>query len=127
MFGAFSPAAVSDRGQRLETAVFNALRRRTPAARTGSVCRLLFKNGSRNHEVDFVAGDALLMQAYNLVQVSVDMANEKTREREVAALDAAMEQLGLGESTIVTMDEQADISCEHGVVHTVPAWRWLLA
>ena len=127
MFGAFSPAAVSDQGQRLETAVFNALRRRTPAARTGSVCRLLFKNGSRNHEVDFVAGDALLMQAYDLVQVSVEMTNEKTREREIAALDAAMAQFGLGESTIVTMDEQADLSCENGVVHTVPAWRWLLA
>lgn len=127
MFGAFSPAAVSDQGQRLETAVFNALRRRTPAARTGSVCRLLFKNGSRNHEVDFVAGDALLMQAYDLVQVSVEMTNEKTREREIAALDAAMAQFGLGESTIVTMDEQADLSCENGVVHAVPAWRWLLA
>lgn len=127
MFGAFSPAAVSDQGQRLETAVFNALRRRTPAARTGSVCRLLFKNGSRKHEVDFVAGDALLMQAYDLVQVSVEMTNEKTREREIAALDASMAQFDLGESAIVTMDEQTDIPCEHGVVHVMPAWKWLLA
>ena len=55
------------------------------------------------------------------------MANEKTREREIAALDASMAQFDLGESVIVTMDEQADISCEHGVVHDVPAWKWLLA
>ena len=126
MFGAFSPASASDQGQRLETAVFNALRRRTPAVRTGSVCRLLLKENNKNHEVDFVAGDALLMQAYSLVQVSVDMADEKTREREIKALDAAMAQFDIEESTIVTMDEQADIPCKNGVVHAVPAWRWLL-
>lgn len=127
MFGAFSPASALDQGQRLETAVFNALRRRTPAVRTGSVCRLLIKEKSKSHEVDFVAGDALLMRAYSLIQVSVDMASEKTREREIAALDASMAQFDLGESAIVTMDEQADIPCEHGVVHVVPAWKWLLA
>jgi len=55
------------------------------------------------------------------------MAREKTREREIAALDASMAQFDLGESAIVTMDEQTDISCEHGVVHVVPAWKWLLA
>ena len=127
MFGAFSPASALDRGQRLETAVFNALRRRTPAVRVGSVCRLLIKEKSKSHEVDFVAGDALLMRAYSLIQVSVDMASEKTREREIAALDASMAQFDLGESAIVTMDEQADIPCEHGAVHVVPAWKWLLA
>ena len=77
MFGAFSPASALDQGQRLETAVFNALRRRTPAVRTGSVCRLLIKEKSKSHEVDFVAGDALLMRAYSLIQVSADMASEK--------------------------------------------------
>ena len=74
-----------------------------------------------------MAGDALLMQAYGLIQVSVDMTSEKTREREIAALDAAMAQFDLGESVIVTMDEQADIPCKHGVVHAVPAWKWLLS
>ena len=127
MFGAFSPASALDQGQRLETAVFNALRRRTPAVRTGSVCRLLIKEKSKSHEVDFVAGDALLMRAYSLIQVSADMASEKTREREIAALDASMAQFDLGESAIVTMDEQTDIPCEHGVVHVMPAWKWLLA
>ena len=127
MFGAFSPASASDQGQRLETAVFNALRRRTQAVRTGSVYRLLLKEGGKSHEVDFVAGDALLMQAYDLIQMSVNMVSEKMREREIAALDAAMAQFGLGESTIITMDEQADIQCEHGLVRIVPAWKWLLA
>ena len=94
--------------------------------RPGSVCRLLIKDKNKSHEVDFVAGDALLMQAYGLIQVSVDMTSEKTREREIAALDVSMAQFDLGESAIVTMDEQTDIPCEHGVVHVVPAWKWLL-
>ena len=55
------------------------------------------------------------------------MASEKTREREIAALDASMAQFDLGESAIVTMDEQTDIPCEHGVIHVMPAWKWLLA
>ena len=63
----------------------------------------------------------------SLIQVSADMASEKTREREIAALDASMAQFDLGESAIVTMDEQTDIPCEHGVVHVMPAWKWLLA
>ena len=67
------------------------------------------------------------MRAYSLIQVSADKAREKTREREIAALDASMAQFDLGESAIVTMDEQTDISCEHGVVRVVPAWKWLLA
>lgn len=45
--------------------------------RPGSVCRLLIKDKNKSHEVDFVAGDALLMQAYGLIQVSVDMTSEK--------------------------------------------------
>ena len=38
----------------------------------------------------------------------------------------SMAQFDLDESVIVTMDEQADIPCEHGVVHVVPVIRkWL--
>lgn len=126
LFGAYSPAASVDAGQRLETAVFDALRRTVPAVREGSISRLLLKQGSRSHEVDFVLGDALLMQASELVQVSVGLADEKTRERELLALDAAMERFGLGESTIVTLDEEGVFERAAGLVRVVPAWKWLL-
>ena len=42
---AFSPAASNDLGQRLETAVLNAIRRRARHHRAGSISRLLAKNG----------------------------------------------------------------------------------
>ena len=126
LFGAYSPASTVDKGQRLETAVYDALRRTAPTVRESSISRLLIREGSKTHKVDFVLGDALLMQAGELVQVSVGLENEKTRERELSALDAAMSRYGLDESTIVTMDEEGAYKREAGTVKVVPAWKWLL-
>ena len=85
MLTAFSPSAVRDEGQRLETAVFDRLRRGAGGMREGAISRLVVDDGGR-HEVDFVVGDALLGGGYRLVQVSVSMAERATREREVAGL-----------------------------------------
>lgn len=126
LFGAFSPAAAIDSGQRLETAVFDALRRSVSPLRAGTISRLLIKEGSRSHEVDFVLGDALLMQTSELIQVTVGLENEKTRERELSALDAAMERYGRSESTMVTMDEEGTVERGGRTVKVVPAWKWLL-
>lgn len=126
MFAAFSPAVSADEGQRLETAVFNALRRTVPAARQGSVSRVLMREASQAHEVDFAAGDALLSRVHQLVQVCVSMQDAKTRVRELSALEAAMQRFGLKESTVVTMDEESEEKLATGIVHVVPAWKWLL-
>lgn len=126
MFAAFSRAASKEEGQRLETAVFNKLRRMAPRARAGSLARLTFEHEGRSHEIDFVMGDALLGDVYELVQVSVDLSNPKTRKRELSALEAAMRKYGIGESTIVTMDAEETVKTEAGVVRVVPAWKWLL-
>ena len=83
-------------------------------------------HGSASHEVDFVAGDTLLGDVYRLIQVSVDLANPKTRKREVSALEAAMEKCGIDEATIVTMDSEETIATRSGRIQVVPAWKWLL-
>lgn len=126
MFAAFSRAASKEEGQRLETAVFNKLRRIAPMARVGSLARLVFEHEGASHEVDFVMGDALLGDVFRLVQVSVDLVNPKTRKREVSALDAVMEKYGIDEATIVTMDTEETVATEVGTIHVVPAWKWLL-
>ena len=125
MLTAFSPSAVRDEGQRLETAVFDRLRRGAGGMREGAISRLVVDDG-RRHEVDFVVGDALLGEGYRLVQVSVSMAERATREREVAGLRAGMRRLDAAEGWIVTMDEEEEIDVPEGAVHVVPAWRWLL-
>lgn len=127
LFAAFAPASTIDLGQRLETAVFDMLRRTVHSVRNGSVSRLLVSEGSRSHEVDFVVGDALLLEPAHLVQVSVGLENEKTRKREIEALEIAMKRFGLGESFIVTMDEEGEFRSSAGTVRIVPAWKYLLA
>ena len=106
--------------------MFDALRRTVHSVRNGSVSRLLVSEGSRSHEVDFVVGDALLLEPVQLVQVSVSLEDEKTRKRETEALEAAMKRFDMAESVIVTMDEEAEFQTSAGTIHAIPAWKYLL-
>ncbi len=126
MFAAFSRASANEAGQRLETAVFNKLRRTVPSARSGSLASLRFVHEGKGHEVDFVSGDALLGDVYSLVQVSVEMTAPKTRGRELYALEAAMERYGLDDSAVVTADAWETLETSSGIIHVEPAWSWLL-
>ena len=126
LFTAFSKAASKEVGQRLETAVFNKLRRLAPVVRTGALARLTFEHEKKSHEIDFVMGDALLGDAYRLIQVSVDVTNPKTLQREVSALAAGMLKYGIDESVIVTMDSEEAIETPSGIIRVVPAWKWLI-
>lgn len=126
MFAAFSPASASDLGQRLETAVFDQLRRDIPSVRKGSISRLLIGEGTRRVEVDFVVGDALLMEASHLIQVCANLHDESTRNREITALRAAMRRFRMTEGLVVAMDEDDLIEVPEGAIRVIPAWKWLL-
>ncbi|WP_165047409.1 MULTISPECIES: ATP-binding protein [unclassified Adlercreutzia] len=125
MLVAFSPSMARDEAQRLETAVFVKLRREAGSLREGGIARALIDDGGR-HEIDFVVGDALMQDAFQLIQVSCDVSNERTRLREVSALRAGMRRFGIGEGTIVTLNDEETIGVSEGVVNVVPAWKWLL-
>ncbi len=123
---AFSPATSDDLGQRLETAVFNALRRRCGLLCEGSLARALVSQGSKRHEVDFAVGDTLIGEPVDFYQVCVNMDDGGTLRREIEALEAAMRLFDRDESWVITLDDWRDLSVEGGTVHLVPAWRWLL-
>lgn len=55
----------------------------------------------------------------------MSLAEPQTREREVRALAEGMQELGVSESTIVTMNDSDTIEVKTGVIHVVPAWQWL--
>lgn len=126
IFGAFSPAGSMEYGQRLETAVFNKLRRATPSVRPGAISRVLAREASRRYEIDFVVGDMLALERPTIVQVCVSLSDQKTREREMQACDKAMGQFGVNQSVIVTEDEEETIEVSNGIIRVVPAWKWLL-
>ena len=126
IFGAFSSAGSKEYGQRLETAVFNKLRRTTTSVRPGAISRVLAREASQRYVIDFVVGDALALEEQTIVQVCVSLSDSKTREREVRACNKAMGQFGVKQSVIVTEEEEETIEVSNGVIQAVPAWKWLL-
>lgn len=120
---AVSPAGVSNLGARLENCVYLELRRRLRGTRDGAIS---YYSTAAGNEVDFIVGDPGTDQTSQLVQVCADISRADTREREVQALEDAMRETGLRESTIVTMYQSETIAVDGGVIHVVPAWAWML-
>ena len=119
---ALAPATSDGLTRALETAVYLEMRRRA-SSRVGSIALLKLKSGK---EINFIEGDEAFGIAYELIQVSFNMDNEVTRQREVSALQEAMARFEKGEATIVTLDEESTINVPDGVIHVIPAWKWLL-
>lgn len=126
MFGAFSPASSTDLGQRLETAVFNKLKRDAPSIRGNVISRSLLDAGRKRHEIDFIVADALQEETPQIVQVSVSIEDEKSRLREISALEVGMTRFGVKESTLVTLYDDEEIKTSSGLIRIVPAWQWFL-
>lgn len=122
---AVSRANQQDVGKRLETAVYLELRRRHAGSRTEAITSLTVPS-TRREKVDFLVGDALGAEPYELYQVTASMEAAKTREREVGSLEAGMQRTGLGAGTIITLREEEAIVSECGSVNAIPAWKWML-
>lgn len=105
-----------DRGHALENAVFVHLRR------MGS--EVAYYRTSTGREVDFVVTPRT--GAPKLVQVSADVSDASTRERELTALREAMSETGIGEASLVTGGEAGLDEIREPGVRAVPAWQWLL-
>ena len=118
-------AHAADEGQRLEDVVYLELRRRMPGMRRESIASLRTKG--HGYEVDFVVGDALSGELYDLYQVCVDVDDAATYEREVRALWEALAESRCEEATlIVGRGVDAVLERDGKRIVQVPAWKWLL-
>ncbi len=111
-----SSGVLVNSGHLLENLVFIALRRLYP--------NIYYYRTRGNREVDFVI--AARGSARMLIQVCESLANPQTRKREVTALREAMTELALTAATIVTKNEEEQISVDGKTIDVVPAWRYLL-
>ena len=60
-------------------------------------------------------------------QVSVSLAETKTRKREIDGLAEAMDVFGLTVGYIITLDETEEINFANGkTIHVLPYYRWCL-
>ncbi|MGK5081767.1 ATP-binding protein [Bdellovibrionota bacterium FG-1] len=76
-------------------------------------------------EVDFVLPTA----TPRLIQVCYDMSDPQTREREILALQQAMDELSLMEGWIITWNEEKTIPLPGNpsrLIHILPTWKFLL-
>lgn len=61
-----------------------------------------------------------------LIQVTWDMVDESTREREIKGLLEAASVTGCENLVIITKDEENTFVREDKEVKVMPAWKWLL-
>ncbi len=114
---AMSTSLNRNSGKYLENIVFLELRRRYQC--------IYYYRTVNNLEIDFIVqqGKKILL----LIQVCESLANETTRQRELTALTTAMNELGIKEGLILTLDESETIEfTEQQVVRVIPIYQWLL-
>ena len=101
-------------GPRLENAVYVELRRREHEV-------FYYQD---KWECDFIVREnANIVKAY---QVTVSLADNETRRREMEGLVAAMDTFGLKEGVILTLDESEELTLDNGrMVHVMPFYKWV--
>lgn len=115
MINATSSNIMLNSGHLLENIIFIALRRITP--------HIFYYKTKKGNEVDFIA--QLENRARLLIQVCETMTDLKTKEREITALEEAMLELKITESTIITLNEESTIKTKSGEIKVIAAWRFL--
>lgn len=109
----FSP----DRGRLLENIVFNQLYRQAD----NEIYYWANKNGL---EVDFVVRQGT--SVVSLIQVCESLSDTKTSQREIKALNKAMDEFHLDSSTILTYDDSGKKTIDKRHITIKPIWLWLL-
>ncbi len=107
----------NDNGKNLENTVFMQLNRtKLPSDKISYY--------QSNGECDFVLqrNDAVVQ----LIQVTWDMSDENTCEREIGGILEASTATGCTNLLIITKDEETVIVRESKQISVVPAWKWLL-
>jgi len=104
----------ANNGAFLENLVFMKLRR--------NGYELEYVNTKEGYETDFfarhkVSGDV------SLIQVCWEMSDQDTFNRELRGVQSAMKELSIDSATIVTWDDEANLS---GNIKVTPVWKWLL-
>lgn len=61
-----------------------------------------------------------------LIQVTWDMSDDNTREREINGLLEASKATGCDKLTIITIDEESAFEINGKTIHVMPAWKWAL-
>lgn len=106
-----------DDGKLLENTVFLHLKRNCLPTE-----KIFYFQG--NKECDFVIQQNDVIKA--LYQVSWDISDPETRNREIDGLLEASAETGCDHLTIITADEETTLTANGKQINVVCAWKWLL-
>ncbi|OEC92373.1 hypothetical protein A9239_17410 [Methanosarcina sp. A14] len=120
IFKAVYPGYPDSLGLRFENLVFLELLRREKQV-------FYFRN---KRECDFVTKEKDSQNVSAAIQVSVCFGNPVVREREILGLTEALDEYGLEEGLILTMDEEeiiiADSKDGKKIIMVKSVWKWML-
>lgn len=102
-----------DHSKLYENLVFLALR-----AKTSEVYYV-----KQHQEIDFYC---VLNGAKMLINVSFELLNQKTMEREINSLIEGMDYIDVNQSYLITKDQDEKITVGNKTIVIVPLWKWLL-
>lgn len=74
--------------------------------------------------MDFVLKSGL--KSFKLIQVSIDLSDPSTREREIKGLLSAMDHFGVSDGLILTRDLFDEEILGGKTIRYLPLWYWLL-
>ena len=110
-------------GARLENTVYLELRRRIGRRASNAVAYYKTRSG---REVDFAVDPVTPEGRLRLIQSCAALGDPETREREIGALEEAMQETGVTEGVIVTLADREDLGVDAGSIRAVPLWEWVL-
>jgi len=112
----FSLSREPNTGNLLENCIFIELSRRK-----ASVAYFITKSG---YEIDFIA--TYYNKRIDAIQVSADISDKKTLERECRALYEAKSISPDVNLVLINMSQEKYIKYSNCDIHVIPAWKWLL-
>lgn len=101
-------------GYLLENFVYLELRRQT--------AEIAYFKTNNGHEIDFIIKDSEGRK--HLIQVSAQLTNPDTRNREIRALNEAMAETDTNQAIIISLNQEEKIKTKHGQIYILPAWLW---
>lgn len=105
-------------GRYLENLVYIELKRRVSSK------DIFYYKTKQNYEIDFLIRENNRITL--LLQVTYQMHEKTTREREIKALVSAMEETDCQSGIILTLDQQEEITVQGKKIKVLPVYQWLL-
>lgn len=106
-----------NKGKLLENLVFVELKRRKE--------EIYYYKTEHGREIDFALKKGTKVKS--LIQVTESLSSKEEKTREIQSLAAAMTELKVKKSFIVTGNEEEKVKTNGSLIHIMPLYKWLLS